>query len=302
MPGEHNRCAAVRGHPRNVCRADANRPRLRSNAATAIGKNGKSVPAIRPRPVSVGRRTKPRPPATAATVPALRRARRCLPIPGKDGGNASRQQRSPLKQERQAFDPTPSPPAQGGRIRDTICIQAIRSGLLHRRALRDPAYGVLPRREAIHRPVNTLLRQHSERAAAPLASSSPHPNHAVVLVMSGSVSPPVADNGPLQARRTLARQPLARLFGVAFVAGTRDNNDHSRREGAPWSVPAKAHYSKSPPSLLCIRFQTEKEGQACLRPIGRFISSPDRKIFRPRFQCSAATRPKPPAYPLLPCS
>jgi hypothetical protein len=63
-------------------------------------------------------------------------------------------------------------------------------------------------------------------------------------VVRESPPSPVTDHRHLLASGTLARQPFAVLLGgVAFFDGTWDNNDHSRREGASWSVPAMAHYS-----------------------------------------------------------
>ena len=135
------------------------------------------------------------------------------------------------------MDPPPEPTAQGGGIDDPILFQAIRRGLFDRRAIGDLLHRFIPGGQAIGRPVDTLRRQHGQRTAAQVTPSAPHTNPVMGTIVRGPQSPSVTDNSLLVTRGTLARQPFALISGVAFVAGTWDNNDHSRREGASRSVP-----------------------------------------------------------------
>ena len=62
----------------------------------------------------------------------------------------------------------------------------------------------------------------------------------MIPIVRVAFSSAVAVHGHLSTRRTLPWQPLASLpIGLAFQAGTWDNNDHSWREGAPGRIAAK---------------------------------------------------------------
>ncbi|HLJ75946.1 MAG TPA: hypothetical protein VKT75_00960, partial [Acidobacteriaceae bacterium] len=89
-------------------------------------------------------------------------------------------------------------------------------------------------------------------------------------VMRLSATPPVADNSGLAASRTLPGQPIGVILaGLASIAGTWDKDDHGCEGIAPESLPAKAHDSAAPPSLLSIRIYAEKESHPALPAIGR---------------------------------
>jgi hypothetical protein len=132
---------------------------------------------------------------------------------------------------------TPSFPIFPSRIRNPIRIQAIRRGLFDGRPVRDPLHGFLPGHQAIQGSRYATGGQHRQGTATAFAFSATHPDLVMIPVMYEAASSPVTDHRHLLASWTLAGQPIAiLLLGVAFVAGTWDNNDHSRREGASWRV------------------------------------------------------------------
>jgi len=72
------------------------------------------------------------------------------------------------------------------------------------------------------------------------AEASPHANPRLFPVMCLPPAPTVSDYRHLLASRALARQPLAvRLAGLAFIAGTWDNNNHSAAKVRPRVAPGQ---------------------------------------------------------------
>ena len=100
-------------------------------------------------------------------------------------------------------------------------------------------------------------------------------------IMGLSSSTAMSDAGDLAAGRALPGQPLGVILaGLAIITRTWDNDDHG--EGiAPESLPAKAHDSAAPPSLLSIRVYAEQESHPALFEIGRLTFTQGLSFFLP---------------------
>jgi hypothetical protein len=122
--------------------------------------------------------------------------------------------------------------------------------------------------------------QHRQGSIAPLAFSAPDPDLAMLTVVRGSPSSPMADHRHLAASRALAGQPFAILLGELHSSPERGITTITiGAKARPGVYPAKAHYSQPLPSLLSIRIQAEKESKACLYPIGRFsVTTPSQPM------------------------
>ena len=190
------------------------------------------------------------------------------PIPGNQGGHS-------IKGECQTLDPPPEPTAQGGRVRDPVRIQAIRRGLFDGYSVRDLAHGVLPCRPDCRGPGARTRRAARSRyghsfcifRAAPGYCRDPRSCADLRL------RPLPITAICRQVGHSRGSHSLSSCWGLHSSPKRGITTITVGAKARPGACPAKAHYSKPPPSLLCIRIQTEKESKACLRTIGRLTTS-----------------------------
>jgi len=174
----------------------------------------------------------------------------------------------------------------------------MRSGLFDRPSLGESFERLLAGYQAVCRAWHTPGGQHSQRAATNPAKAAANQNPIMPAVVCLSAPPSVADDCDLAARRAPPGQPFrVVLVGLASIAGTWDKDDHGCEGIAPESLPAKAHDSAAPPSLLSIRVYAEKESHPALFEIGRFnVHNKNKNIFG-FFSASYRHRHREPEFP-----